>query len=30
MVGIAKRRGSVTNTESRGDMFVLNADVPLS
>lgn len=30
MVGIAKRRGNVTNTETRSDMFVLNADVPLS
>ena len=30
MAGISKRRGLVTHTETRGDMFILNADVPLS
>lgn len=30
MAAISKRRGLVTNTETRGDLFVLNADVPLS
>lgn len=30
MAGIAKRRGNVTNTETKSDMFILNADVPLS
>lgn len=30
MAGIAKRRGNVTNTETKADMFILNADVPLS
>jgi len=30
MAGIAKRRGLVTHTETRGDMFFMVADVPLS
>lgn len=30
MAGISKRRGTVTNTETKGDVFILNADVPLS
>lgn len=30
MGGISKRRGLVTNTETRGDLFVMTADVPLS
>lgn len=30
MAGIAKRRGLVTHTETRGDVFIMNADVPLS
>ncbi len=29
MAGILKRRGSVTKTETRGDLFCLRADVPL-
>ena len=27
---LVKRRGNVTNTESKGGMFILNADVPLA
>lgn len=30
MAAISKRRGLVTNTESRDDIFILNADCPLS
>lgn len=30
MAAVSKRRGLITNTESRGDMFLLQADVPLS
>ncbi|KAL4426295.1 hypothetical protein ABPG74_006552 [Tetrahymena malaccensis] len=30
MAAISKRRGLITNTESRGDIFILNADCPLS
>lgn len=30
MAAISKRRGLVTNTETRGDLFVMEADVPLS
>jgi elongation factor G len=29
MAGILKRRGSVTKTETKGDLFCLRADVPL-
>jgi len=29
MAGILKRRGSVTKTETKGDIFCLRADVPL-
>jgi elongation factor G len=29
MAGILKRRGSVTRTETKGDLFSLRADVPL-
>jgi hypothetical protein len=29
MGGLAKRKGLVTNTETKGDLFVLSADVPL-
>jgi elongation factor G len=29
MSGILKRRGSITKTETRGDLFCLSADVPL-
>ena len=29
MAGILKRRGSVTKTETKGDLFILKADVPL-
>lgn len=29
MAGIMKRRGSITKTETRGDLFCLRADVPL-
>jgi hypothetical protein len=27
---LVKRRGNVTNTETKGGLFILNADVPLS
>lgn len=27
---LVKRRGSVTNTETRSGLFIMNADVPLS
>jgi elongation factor G len=30
MGSLVKRRGSITNTETRSGMFILNADVPLS
>lgn len=30
MAGIAKRRGLVTHTETKGDVFIMMADVPLS
>ncbi len=30
MAAVSKRRGLVTNTESRGDIFILTADVPLA
>ncbi len=30
MAGISKRRGLVTHTETKADMFILTADVPLS
>jgi elongation factor G len=30
MAGITKRRGVITNTETKGDLFVLQADVPLA
>ena len=30
MAAIAKRRGLVTNTQSQGEVFILNAEVPLS
>eukprot|EP01017_Pseudomicrothorax_dubius_P028933 TRINITY_DN3480_c0_g1_i4.p1 TRINITY_DN3480_c0_g1~~TRINITY_DN3480_c0_g1_i4.p1 ORF type:complete len:735 (+),score=230.75 TRINITY_DN3480_c0_g1_i4:44-2248(+) len=30
MGGISKRRGLITNTEGRGDMFIITATVPLS
>lgn len=29
MAGISKRRGMTTHTETKGDLFILNADVPL-
>ena len=29
MAGVMKRRGSITKTETRGDLFCLKADVPL-
>jgi elongation factor G len=29
MAGIMKRRGSITKTETKGDLFSLRADVPL-
>ena len=29
MAGVLKRRGSVTRTETKGDLFCLRADVPL-
>lgn len=29
MGGLAKRKGLVTNTETRGDLFTMTADVPL-
>jgi elongation factor G len=29
MAGISKRKGLVTNTETRGDLFFMTADVPL-
>ena len=29
MSGILKRRGSITKTETKGDLFSLRADVPL-
>lgn len=30
MSAISRRRGLVTNTESRDDIFIMNADCPLS
>lgn len=30
MAGITKRRGMITYTEGRGDIFLLEATVPLS
>jgi len=30
MTGISKRRGTITHTETRGDLFILQANVPLS
>jgi len=30
MAAISKRRGLITSTEGRADIFVLSADVPLS
>ena len=30
MANISKRRGLITNTETQGDLFIMNADVPLS
>lgn len=30
MGGLIKRRGSVTNTETKTGLFILNADVPLA
>ena len=30
MAGISKRRGLITNTETKGDLFILTASVPLS
>ena len=30
MAGITKRRGVITNTETKGDFFILSADVPLA
>lgn len=27
---LVKRRGSITNTETKGGMFIMNADVPLA
>ena len=30
MASLSKRRGLITNTETRGDLFYLNANVPLS
>jgi elongation factor G len=29
MAGLNKRKGLVTNTETRGDLFFMSADVPL-
>lgn len=29
MAGVLKRRGSITKTETKGDLFSLRADVPL-
>ena len=29
MGGLMKRKGSITKTETRGDMFTMRADVPL-
>lgn len=30
MAGISRRRGLITNTETKGDMFILTSTVPLS
>lgn len=30
MAGLSKRRGLMTNTETRGDLYILQADVPLA
>ena len=30
MASISKRRGLITNTETQGDLFIMNSDVPLS
>jgi len=30
MSQLVKRRGSITNTETKGGMFIMNADVPLA
>ena len=30
MGGLIKRRGSVTNTETKTGLFIMNADVPLA
>ena len=30
MAGLTKRRGTITYTEGRGDIFLLQANVPLS
>lgn len=29
MAGLLKRKGSITKTETKGDMYTLRADVPL-
>ena len=29
MGGVMKRKGSMTKTETKGDLFVMRADVPL-
>jgi hypothetical protein len=30
MAGVSKRRGVITHTESKGDIFVMMAEVPLA
>ena len=30
MAGMSRRRGTITHTETRGDMFILQCFVPLS
>ena len=30
MAAISKRRGLITSTEGRGDIFIMEADVPLA
>jgi len=30
MAGLTKRRGVMTNTETRSDLFIMNCDVALS
>lgn len=30
MAGLTKRQGNITNTRTAGNMFIMNADAPLS